>query len=252
MLLLRAINSSVGMSAPAIASVLAFVTYSLTGHDLNPAVIFTSLTFFTLLRLPLMFLRKFYFLFLFEKLIPFSPYLLALSISSIADAMNATRRLYDVFVADLLETNHSIDKQLDVALEVKGASFTWDAPPPEVDDKPEDEKKGGKKPQVKDTQHDDEKKPATNTEDTAKAQEVFVVTNVDMAIPRGQLVAIVGAVGSGKSSLLQGLIGEMKKTAGSVVFGGSVAYCPQTAWIQVSVPPLYVIIRGMNSNFSVL
>jgi len=157
--------------------------------------------------------------------------------------LNATRRLYGVFVADLLETNHSIDEQLAVALEVKGASFAWDAPAPEDDDIPEDEKKGGKKSskmktksQVKDTLQDDEEKPATNTEDTTKKdQEVFVVTNVDMAIPRGQLVAIVGAVGSGKSSLLQGLIGEMKKTAGSVVFGGSVAYCPQTAWIQVSV-----------------
>lgn len=190
-----------------------------------------------------MFLRKPYFLFFFVKLIRI---FIALSISSIADALNATRRLYDVFVADLLETNHTINEQLDVALEVKGASFTWDAPPPE-DDKPEDEKNApeGKKssntktkPQGKVASQDDEKKPATNTntEDKAKKdEEIFVVTNVDLIIPRGQLVAIVGAVGSGKSSLLQGLIGEMKKTAGSVVFGGSVAYCPQTAWIQVSV-----------------
>jgi ABC-type glutathione transport system ATPase component len=173
-----------------------------------------------------------------------------MSISSIADALNATNRLYNVFVADLLETNHTIDEQLDVALEVKGASFTWDAPPPE-DDKHEDEKNApeGKKssqskvkPQVKPAPQDDEKKPATNTNTENKArkdEEVFVVTNVDLIIPRGRLVAIVGAVGSGKSSLLQGLIGEMKKTAGSVVFGGSVAYCPQTAWIQVSVFVLF-------------
>ncbi|KAF9234112.1 ABC protein [Melanogaster broomeanus] len=48
----------------------------------------------------------------------------------------------------------------------------------------------------------------------------------------GQLTAIVGPVGSGKSSLLQGLIGEMRKVSGHVSFGGRVAYCPQTAWIQ--------------------
>ena len=59
------------------------------------------------------------------------------------------------------------------------------------------------------------------------------VHDVNMSIPRGQLVAIVGAVGSGKSSLLQGLIGEMRKTEGKVIFGGSVAYCSQSAWIQV-------------------
>ena len=54
-----------------------------------------------------------------------------------------------------------------------------------------------------------------------------------MEIPRGVLVAIVGHVGSGKTSLLQGLIGEMRKTSGSITFGGSVGYCPQIAWIQV-------------------
>ncbi len=41
-----------------------------------------------------------------------------------------------------------------------------------------------------------------------------------------------GPVGSGKSSLLEGMIGEMRRTAGSVKFKGSVAYCPQSAWIQ--------------------
>lgn len=42
---------------PVLASVLAFVTYASTGHELRPDVIFASLTLFNLLRLPLMFLR---------------------------------------------------------------------------------------------------------------------------------------------------------------------------------------------------
>ena len=53
-----------------------------------------------------------------------------------------------------------------------------------------------------------------------------------MHVQRGTLVAVVGRVGSGKSSLLSGLIGEMRKVSGSVTFGGRVAYCSQTAWIQ--------------------
>ena len=32
--------------------------------------------------------------------------------------------------------------------------------------------------------------------------------------------------------ILQALIGEMRKTSGSVVFGGTMAYVPQTAWIR--------------------
>lgn len=35
-----------------------------------------------------------------------------------------------------------------------------------------------------------------------------------------------------QSSLLLGLIGEMRKLQGHVSFGGRVAYCAQTAWIQ--------------------
>jgi hypothetical protein len=57
LLLVRAANNAVALSLPALASVLSFVTYSLSGHTLEPAVIFTSLTLFTLLRLPLIFLR---------------------------------------------------------------------------------------------------------------------------------------------------------------------------------------------------
>lgn len=45
--------------------------------------------------------------------------------------------------------------------------------------------------------------------DAKKQVEIFSMHGVDLKIPKGSLTAIVGAVGSGKSSLLQGLIGEM-------------------------------------------
>lgn len=49
---------------------------------------------------------------------------------------------------------------------------------------------------------------------------------------QADLWLLVGPVGSGKSSFLQALIGEMKRVNGTVAFGGSVGYCAQTAWIQ--------------------
>jgi ABC-type transport system involved in cytochrome bd biosynthesis fused ATPase/permease subunit len=64
------------------------------------------------------------------------------------------------------------------------------------------------------------------------AQTPFQLKNLTMRIERGKLVAIVGRVGSGKSSLLQAIIGEMRRLSGNVSFGGRIAYCPQTAWIQ--------------------
>ena len=70
-----------------------------------------------------------------------------------------------------------------------------------------------------------------------KEETLFKLKHIDSKVPRGQLLAIVGAVGSGKTSLLQGLIGDMRKTEGSVRFGGSLGYCSQSAWIQVSSYP---------------
>ncbi|XP_026315306.1 multidrug resistance-associated protein 1 isoform X2 [Hyposmocoma kahamanoa] len=56
--------------------------------------------------------------------------------------------------------------------------------------------------------------------------------NININIKKGSLVAVVGAVGSGKSSLLSALLGEMNKVSGRVNTTGSVAYVPQQAWIQ--------------------
>uniref|UniRef100_A0AAR2LA44 ATP-binding cassette, sub-family C (CFTR/MRP), member 2 n=1 Tax=Pygocentrus nattereri TaxID=42514 RepID=A0AAR2LA44_PYGNA len=56
--------------------------------------------------------------------------------------------------------------------------------------------------------------------------------NVSLDINPGSLVAVVGAVGSGKSSLISALLGEMHNLSGSVNIKGSVAYVPQQAWIQ--------------------
>ena len=42
---------------------------------------------------------------------------------------------------------------------------------------------------------------------------------------------MVGRVGSGKSSLVSALLGEMEKASGRVRVGGRVAYAAQQAWI---------------------
>ena len=59
---------------------------------------------------------------------------------------------------------------------------------------------------------------------TAVEKEPFTLDRILMQIPKGSLVCIVGRVGTGKSTLLNGLIGETRRTRGTVCFGGSVAY----------------------------
>lgn len=53
------------------------------------------------------------------------------------------------------------------------------------------------------------------------------------AVPRGALVIVVGSVGSGKSSLLAALLGEMCTLRGSTTVRGATAYTQQDSWIQV-------------------
>jgi ATP-binding cassette subfamily C (CFTR/MRP) protein 1 len=56
--------------------------------------------------------------------------------------------------------------------------------------------------------------------------------NINIAIKKGNLSAVVGPVGSGKSSLISAFLGEMQKLTGKVNIDGKIAYVPQQAWIQ--------------------
>jgi ATP-binding cassette subfamily C (CFTR/MRP) protein 1 len=51
-------------------------------------------------------------------------------------------------------------------------------------------------------------------------------------VSKGELIAVVGAVGTGKSSLLSAFLGEMELVGGRINTKGSVAYVPQQAWMQ--------------------
>ncbi|XP_062491095.1 multidrug resistance-associated protein 1 isoform X2 [Pezoporus occidentalis] len=55
---------------------------------------------------------------------------------------------------------------------------------------------------------------------------------IDLTMPQGSLLAVVGQVGAGKSSLLSALLGELEKVDGCVSVKDTVAYVPQQAWIQ--------------------
>ncbi|XP_023678238.2 ATP-binding cassette sub-family C member 2 [Paramormyrops kingsleyae] len=59
-----------------------------------------------------------------------------------------------------------------------------------------------------------------------------ILSDVSLDILPGRLVAVVGAVGAGKSSLVSAILGEMHAIKGHINIQGSLAYVPQQAWIQ--------------------
>ncbi|XP_024516521.1 canalicular multispecific organic anion transporter 2 [Selaginella moellendorffii] len=54
---------------------------------------------------------------------------------------------------------------------------------------------------------------------------------IHMQIQKGILAGLIGKVGSGKSSLLYGILEELKLTQGSLFVEGNIAYSPQQPWI---------------------
>ncbi|EKM58258.1 uncharacterized protein PHACADRAFT_171522 [Phanerochaete carnosa HHB-10118-sp] len=202
----RSGNIALAFSIPVLAATLSFVTYTGTAHDFNVAIIFSSFSLFQLLRQPLMFLPR--------------------ALSATTDAQNALARLKKLFESPLMDhAPFEVDLSQKLALEVRDATFEWEESLAAKEAKEEQAKAKGKK---------SKSTVVTKVPGPKKAgdSQPFQVCNVTLLVPRGSLVAIVGAVGSGKSSLLQGLIGEMRKVNGRVSFGGPVAYCAQTAWIQ--------------------
>ncbi|KAH7348124.1 multidrug resistance-associated protein 1 [Pyrenochaeta sp. MPI-SDFR-AT-0127] len=56
--------------------------------------------------------------------------------------------------------------------------------------------------------------------------------DINFSAHKGELACIVGRVGSGKSSLLQAVLGDLWKINGEVVIRGKSAYVPQSAWVM--------------------
>ncbi|ORY24672.1 hypothetical protein BCR39DRAFT_546075 [Naematelia encephala] len=58
-----------------------------------------------------------------------------------------------------------------------------------------------------------------------------ILQDIDVSVKKGELLAIIGRVGDGKSSLLAAMLGEMTRSDGEVTIRGDVAYFSQSSWI---------------------
>ncbi|KAI8910190.1 P-loop containing nucleoside triphosphate hydrolase protein [Gorgonomyces haynaldii] len=186
--IISAIAITVGFALPTIASALTFIVYGLTNPTLDPARIFAALSWFALLKNPLMQL----------------PSILV----SLAEYRVAIQRIQDMLQAPEVQDKPVFNKNQPEGVLIQDGKFIWETTAVETKAK--------------------KQKTDENTIEENKSH----LTNINISIPKGKLVAIVGAVGSGKSTLLNSLIGETKKLSGKVSFSGKVGYAAQQAWIQ--------------------
>lgn len=63
-------------------------------------------------------------------------------------------------------------------------------------------------------------------------KDLVILKDINVRVKAGEFVCIIGKVGSGKSSLVQALIGEMHKEAGLLKFKGKIAFATQQAWLM--------------------
>ncbi|KAI1312860.1 ABC transporter family protein [Xylaria venustula] len=233
LLAIRNAINSVSLSLPIYASFLSFITYSLTDHGLSAAEVFSSLALFNGLRLPLN--------------------LLPLVIGNIVDAWSSMKRIQDFMLSENQEDTAIFDPENENAVEMKHASFTWERTPTQENDKaPAAGKKGApKKGAVKSDTSAETSESNSDTSSTLMGErEAFKLEELNLAIGRKEIIAVIGSVGSGKTSLLAALAGDMRKTSGEVVLGASRAFCPQYAWIQnASVRKNILFGKDMNREW---
>jgi ABC-type multidrug transport system fused ATPase/permease subunit len=232
---------------------ISFLVYSATGNELTPATIFSALALFNAVRIPLMLL----------------PGIIAMVTDAKVSLGRMQSLLLADELEELPPIDFDAKHAIEVR---DGAFEWEVPPPKEKEmtkqekkefkKKEKEEKRISKRMSKRQSQvqekspaiQEEKKTPSISSEsddaavtklsDTtlaaageSKAEPALappnsMIDNLNLRVNRGELLAIVGPVGSGKSSVLGALVGEMKRNAGQVVFGGTLGYCPQTAWIQ--------------------
>ena len=141
------------------------------------------------------------------------------SIAAAVDGSTSIQRIEEFLLAEDSKDQAHWDLANPNAIVVQGASFTWEQ---SVEKEQEENQFSTKNYPPKGSNNLHPYSPA----------ESFTLSNLNLTVGRGELVAVIGSVGCGKSSLLAALAGDMRQTYGHVTFGAYRAFCPQTAWIR--------------------
>ncbi|KAJ2772084.1 hypothetical protein IWQ57_001920, partial [Coemansia nantahalensis] len=217
---------SLSLHAPVFAAVVTFAIVALAGGTLKSGPVFAAIGIFNAMSLPMSWLP-----------------------GALTEARN-TRvplgRIADALLEEELAPMPRPSLDLDVAIRIARGTFAWDHAPsntalragtcraaaPHRTAQPAD---------GSDETHGNQAsaglrsyrfpQPDGDAAVDSRLTSSFVLRDINIEIPRGSLVAIVGVVGSGKSSLASAIAGEMCCVSGSVSYGGALSYAPQTPWI---------------------
>ncbi|PXF49940.1 Multidrug resistance-associated protein 1 [Gracilariopsis chorda] len=241
---LRSAFFAIMMVMPILVGVITFTFFSAVfGQALDPARIFTGIALLNQLRAPIL--------------------MLPMTVNAYIDARIGMKRI-ERFIglentnnysrrekgsdSDSIEDGIESDSEglysgssngsTGASIAIEGGSFEWSKLA--RNEETSSQKKGLLSkciPNLKKRKKTPQGTDASNNENEANGLSTHisvrgpVLSDINLKMKSGQLVAIIGRVGSGKSSLIHAILGEMRKLRGSVTLHGSVAYVAQTAWI---------------------
>ena len=243
----RAAFFSVMMSTPLIVTVFTLGIYTLLGNPLTPSVAFPAMALLQLLREPL---ARY-------------PYVLT---NLFVEGRTAIERIQS-FLKELPAEKYVDETSLErsgerISIRLSNASFRW--MPPSKNTAWQAGQRGGwenivgyktiakfilnriklccgcggEKYRLGEAQIA-AKEAASKADEAAKlkAKEeppplIEVLQGVDLVVHQGTLCCIVGKVGSGKSSLLHAILGEMDLAGGALETKGKISYAAQSAFIM--------------------
>ncbi|KAK5583798.1 hypothetical protein RB653_005398 [Dictyostelium firmibasis] len=218
----------------ALVLVATFSTYALTGHQMTLDVAFTSMTIFVNLRRPLdMFPEAIHRAlslipsskriedFLQSPEIQEQPFieqqLIRQSIGSSSGNGSSSEFLTDIRIKNgTFDWNEADDSNSGMIIkDIRGLAISSD-----IDDM--DEMILGEGSRSNDTD---------NAFENDGASSPYVLNNIDFVAPAGKLTVICGIVGSGKTSLVSGLIGEIYKVSGTVNMPNNISFTTQQPFL---------------------
>jgi ATP-binding cassette subfamily C (CFTR/MRP) protein 1 len=207
-----AVSLVVTVSSPVLASAGTFATFVLVNEDniLTSAQTFTVLLLFIALRFPISYTGRL--------------------IGKASQALDSLRRI-DEFVGRELRPDLSKDSDQNV---LDGPEKPLERIDAKNDDSPVLVVKNGVFRFGRSESLESEAL-AESTHKSRASKSIsggFEVSGIDFSLRRGQVLAVVGPVGSGKSTVINGIMGEVPSTPDThVSTKGTVAYVSQTAFI---------------------
>ncbi|KAJ3122663.1 Multidrug resistance-associated protein 4 [Physocladia obscura] len=219
---LRAANEAVFFASSSLIEIFAFITFWLIGGVFTPARIFTSIAYMSSIKMSMTNFFPKALQFLSESRISMDRIQEFLSVPDMVSHRNSPE------AKELLK---QYPANVDIIMENGTFGWTSSSSKTDINNSNQQQQFAEKQPKeflVSESDFIPGQKSSSSPPSTA------ILTNINFSIQIGSLVTIVGPVGSGKTSLLNAILGEMSplnSTTKIAVRSQKIAYCTQTPYI---------------------